>query len=200
MVVTCAFDPRFSRACLPEMAYTKSQTKSRREVLNLSLTITPARPQDLDQIMAIENVGFSSGEAATEASMAERIRLIADTFLVARQGATILGYVVGPAFAHRYLTDDLFAQSTPNATGDAYQTVLSLAVSPQHQGAGIASQLLTALAQVARGQRRQAITLTCLKRLVPFYERNGYVNEGVSASAHAGETWYNLVLPLTDDL
>jgi len=164
----------------------------------MTLTITPAQPQDLSQIMTIENAGFSPAEAATEASMAERIRLIADTFLVAREGAEVLGYVVGPAFDQRYLTDELFDKSTPNNPADAYQTVLSLAVSPAHQKEGLGSQLLTALAQVARHQHRQAITLTCLARLVPFYERNGYVNEGVSASAHAGETWYNLVLPLAN--
>lgn len=164
----------------------------------MTITINPAQSQDLAQIMTIEKAGFTPAEAATEASMAERIRLISDTFLVAKDGDTVLGYIVGPAFDQRYLTDELFAQSTPNRPTDPYQTVLSLAVSPQHQQGGLGSQLLTALAQVARRQHRQAITLTCLQRLVPFYERNGYVNEGVSASAHAGETWYNLVLPLAD--
>lgn len=164
----------------------------------MSLTINPAQAADLGQIMTIEHAGFSPAEAATSASMAERIALIPDTFLVAKQGATVVGYVVGPAFDQHYLTDALFEKSTPNAAGDAYQTVLSLAVHPDHRGSGIASHLLTALAAVARQQHRRAITLTCLKRLVPFYEANGYVNEGVSASTHAGETWYNLVLPLTD--
>ncbi|KRK35920.1 GNAT family N-acetyltransferase [Levilactobacillus parabrevis] len=164
----------------------------------MALTINPAQAADLSQIMTIEHAGFSPAEAATPASMAERIALIPDTFLVAKQGTTVVGYVVGPAFNQRYLTDALFEKSTPNAAGDAYQTVLSLAVSPDYRGAGIASHLLTALATVARQQRRRAITLTCLKRLVPFYEANGYVNEGVSTSTHAGETWYNLVLPLTD--
>jgi len=166
----------------------------------MTITINSAQPQDLTAIMTIENAGFSADEAATDTSMAERIRQIPDTFLVAKQGATVVGYIVGPAFDQRYLTDVLFEKTTPNAAGDAYQTVLSLAVSPDHRGAGIAGKLLTALAQVARTQQRQAITLTCLKRLVPFYESHGYINEGVSASAHAGETWYNLVLPLTDDL
>ncbi|MFC6288728.1 GNAT family N-acetyltransferase [Levilactobacillus angrenensis] len=164
----------------------------------MTVTINPAQPQDLAQIMAIEKAGFTPAEAASETSMAERIQLIADTFLVAKESDVVLGYIVGPAFDQRYLTDALFEKSTPNNVTDPYQTVLSLAVSPDYRQAGLGSQLLTALAQVSRHQHRQAITLTCLQRLVPFYERNGYVNEGVSASAHAGETWYNLVLPLTD--
>ena len=164
----------------------------------MSITINPVQPQDLDQIMVIERAGFSPAEAAIEASMAERIRQIADTFLVAKEEESVLGYIVGPAFNQRYLTDDLFEQTLPNAAASPYQTVLSLAVSPQRQGQGIASQLLTALARVARSQRRQAITLTCLERLVPFYEHNGYRNEGASASQHAGEVWFNMVRDLTD--
>lgn len=79
---------------------------------------------------------------------------------------------------------------------DPYQTVLSLAVHPDFRGHGIGSQLLAELAQVAKAQGRVAITLTCLADLIPFYESNDYQNEGISASSHAGETWYNLVYPL----
>ncbi|GAF38324.1 acetyltransferase, GNAT family [Agrilactobacillus composti DSM 18527 = JCM 14202] len=67
---------------------------------------------------------------------------------------------------------------------------------PQFRRFGVASGLLAQLAKVAQQQGRQAITLTCLKALVPFYERNGYQNEGVSSSEHAGEVWYNMVLTL----
>ena len=165
----------------------------------MTKNITPAQLKDLDQIMIIENAGFSLDEAASDVSMAERIRLIPDTFLVARDGDTVLGYVVGPALNQRYLTDELFEKSTPNSPDDVFQTILSLAVSPDHQKKGVAGQLLTALKDVAIFQHRQAITLTCLARLVTFYEAHGYVNEGVSASTHAGEVWYNLVLPLTDE-
>lgn len=157
----------------------------------------PAEPTDLTEIMTIENQGFSDAEAATSASMAERIKEIADTFIVAKNDHDrILGYIVGPASDQRYITDDLFEHIHPNREHDKYQTVLSLAVDDDAQHQGIASQLLTELAKVSQTQKRQAITLTCLEHLVPFYERNGYKNEGISASAHAGETWYNLVREL----
>lgn len=60
--------------------------------------------------MAIENAGFTPEEAAAEAAMAERIRTIADSFIVARtSGGRIAGYVVGPVTAARYISDGLFA-------------------------------------------------------------------------------------------
>lgn len=160
------------------------------------LTFQEAQPADLDQIMTIENQGFNQDEAATRPSMAERIKRISDTFIVAKEANRVLGYVVGPASDERYITDDLFEHLEANQQTDRYQTILSLAVEAKFQKHGLAGKLLTKLAEVARSQGREAITLTCLERLVPFYERHGYVNEGVSESTHAGETWYNLVLTL----
>ncbi|MBA1435144.1 GNAT family N-acetyltransferase [Bombilactobacillus bombi] len=148
---------------------------------------------DLEQIMLIENSGFTPAEAATPKAMRERIKNISDTFIVAINDEEILGYVVGPTFNQRYLTDNLYQHAPQNSRFDAYQTVLSLAVKPAFRQHGVGSQLLSRLAQIARQQNRQGITLTCLQRLVPFYELNGYVNEGLSSSQHAGENWYNMV-------
>lgn len=146
--------------------------------------------------MTIENVGFTPDEAATNAAMQARIAQYPDTFIVAVEQNQVLGYIVGPAIDQRYLADELFDHAQPNPVSARYQSVLSLAVSPAAQHRGLGSQLLTVLKKVATVQQRSGITLTCLKRLVPFYEANGYVNEGVSESSHAEEVWYNLVLPL----
>ncbi|WP_125711001.1 GNAT family N-acetyltransferase [Lacticaseibacillus porcinae] len=155
-----------------------------------------AQRDDLDAIMVIEHAGFTLDEAATQEAMQARIANYPDTFIVAVEAGQLLGYIVGPAIDQRYLADDLFVDARPNAADANFQSVLSLAVAPVAQHRGLGSQLLTQLRSVATNQRRQAITLTCLKRLVPFYEANGYVNEGVSESSHAGEVWYNLVLSL----
>lgn len=163
----------------------------------MELHFESAQMDELQQIMLIEQAGFSKDEAATQAAMWDRIKFYPETFIVAKNDTKdLVGYVVGPAFNQRYLTDDLYAQSHPNNLEDPYQTVLSLAVDPNFQHQGIASQLLAEFANVAKAQGRSAVTLTCLENLVPFYEANGYKNEGVSASSHADETWYNMVLPL----
>lgn len=156
----------------------------------------PVQASDLAAIMAIETAGFSPAEAATKSSMQARIAAYPETFIVAFVADQVLGYVVGPAIDQRYLTDELFARAAVNAAAAPYQAVLSLAVAPSCRGQGLGGQLLAELAQVATAQHRRAITLTCLERLVPFYEANGYRNEGRSASSHAGEVWYNLVKAL----
>lgn len=151
------------------------------------------QPKDWEAIMKIENQGFSPAEAASRAAMKERIENIPETFIVAAKQEEILGYIVGPTFSQRYLADELYQHTLSNNKSDAYQTVLSLAVTRPYRRHKIGTQLLTQLAQVARSQKRQAITLTCLATLIPFYEANGYINEGLSASQHADEKWYNMV-------
>lgn len=162
----------------------------------MPIQFRPARPTDLQQIMTIENAGFTPEEAGSESSMRERIDLIPDTFIVAVDLDQLLGYIVGPAIKARYLTDDLFDHITENVPEAQYLSVLSLAVAPDFRGQGVGRQLLSAFAERAKQQGRTGITLTCLKRLVPFYEANGYINEGLADSTHAGEAWYNMVLAL----
>lgn len=160
----------------------------------MQLNFAPAQLSELSDIMAIEQAGFSPEEAATRSAMEERIKKIPDTFIVAHnEEGQVVGYIVGPASPKRYITDDLFASVSKNRKTDPYLTVLSLAVSPDYRGQGVGGDLLDLFGKVAQAQDRGAVTLTCLKKLVPFYESHGYRNEGVADSDHAGETWYNMV-------
>lgn len=163
------------------------------------MTITFRRPvlSDLDRIIEIEKSGFSPEEAATREAMAERISVIPDSFILALDDdKDLMGYAVGPVISERYLYDELFEKSVPNPEIGGYQTILSLVVDPNYQKFGVASRLLTELADVSREKQREGITLTCLENLIPFYERNSYKVEGISESQHADETWYNMVLDL----
>lgn len=156
------------------------------------MQITPVRADDLDQIMVIETAGFSSAEAGSRSAYQERMTKLATTFLVARDGATVLGFIVGPAVAQRYIQDEMYVVTPTNLEQGGHQLVFTVAVSPAAQGQHVGSRLLTALEERARQAGRTSMALTCLDRLVPFYERNGFINQGVAASSHAGETWYNL--------
>ncbi|MEJ6399892.1 GNAT family N-acetyltransferase [Nicoliella lavandulae] len=162
----------------------------------MNITFQHATSADLDAIMPIEQAGFNADEASSRNTMLDRINNLSDTFIVAKADGKVVGFIVGAAYNKRYLDDQLYEKATPNDPADAYQTVLSIAVAPDQQGHGIASQLLTHIETIAKRDHRKAVTLTCLQRLIPFYEKNGYVNEGESDSSHAGEVWYNMVKPL----
>lgn len=152
-------------------------------------------PRDIDAVMNIENSCFTPDEAATRESMIERILLIPDTFLVARvmPAGRPIGMIVGPVSENRYITDNIFERTRENSAKDKTQMIVSLAVLKEFRQYGIASELLKKLTEIDRAARRELISLTCLESLIGYYEGQGFTNEGISASQHAGETWYNMI-------
>ena len=59
---------------------------------------------------------------------------------------------------------------------------------------GCAGQVLERVIADARAQGRQGCVLTCKDKLVHYYEKFGFVNEGVSQSTHGGVVWYDMRL------
>ncbi|BBN97691.1 GNAT family N-acetyltransferase [Sporolactobacillus terrae] len=160
------------------------------------MEIRKVRKSDLAQLVELENSGFTPEEAATKQAFITRIETIPDTFLVAEEMNQIIGYVNGPVISMPHITDDLFEQTAPNPDRGGYQSILGLVVAPNCQGKGIASQLLRALEDQARENERLTVTLTCRQFLIPFYEKNGYINQGIAASEHGGMKWFNMDKPL----
>ena len=148
---------------------------------------------DLEQLILIENEGFSIEEAATKEVFIERIQLIPDTFIVAEKDGEILGYINGPIIHQPYITDDLFEKIKENPKRGGYQSILGLAVAKRARDQGIAKILIKKMEELAKVNEREGITLTCKQGLVPFYEKCGFVNHGMSESQHGGVTWYNMV-------
>ncbi|MBO1199025.1 GNAT family N-acetyltransferase [Staphylococcus simiae] len=148
---------------------------------------------DLDELIRIENIGFSEEERASAEALRERINCINDTFIVLEDNGAIAGYINGPVITQRYITDDLFEHIDYNPEQGGYLSILGVAVAPEYRHQGIAGRLLKYFEQLAQQHQRTAVTLTCKNELVSLYEHYGYINEGVSESSHGGITWYNLV-------
>lgn len=160
------------------------------------MQISQAIAADLPAILTIENAGFNPAEAGTPAAYAARLAAFPETFLVAKENNVVLGFICGPIVSDELVQDWMYDQAPTNLPDGGHQMILTVAVSPAAQGRGLGSQLLSALAQVATAHHCQSIALTCLADRIPFYEKNGYHQVGVSTSEHAGETWYDLVRPL----
>lgn len=135
---------------------------------------------DLPTIIDLESAAFHMNKEMTEKDMIGRIENYPDTFLVAEDEETgkIVGHTFGPAFAKRYIEDKLYFKNHPNRAEDKYQMILSIVVAPEYRHRGIASHLLDKMMEIAKSQGRVAISLTCYRELFPFYESNGFVNEG----------------------
>jgi ribosomal protein S18 acetylase RimI-like enzyme len=157
------------------------------------VSLRSVQASDLEQLILIENEGFSIEEAATKEAFIERIQLIPDTFIVAEKEGEIIGYINGPIIDQPYITDDLFDKIKENPKRGGYQSILGLAVSERARNQGIAKILIEKMEELVEENERLGITLTCKQELVSFYEKCGFVNYGMSKSQHGGVTWYNMV-------
>jgi ribosomal protein S18 acetylase RimI-like enzyme len=157
------------------------------------ISLKTVQATDLEQLLLIENEGFSIEEAATKEAFVERIQLIPDTFIVAEKEGKILGYINGPIINQPYITDDLFEKIKENPIRGGYQSILGLAVSKQARNQGIAKILIEKIEELTKENEREGITLTCKQELVSFYEKFRFVNHGMSDSQHGGVRWYNMV-------
>ena len=65
---------------------------------------------------------------------------------------------------------------------------------PEYRSRGCAGELLSRAILDARQQGRRGLVLTCKDRLLAYYAKFGFVNEGVSVSTHGGVVWYQMRL------
>ncbi|MGT2935093.1 GNAT family N-acetyltransferase [Streptococcus castoreus] len=157
------------------------------------MLIRQVQQADWGAIAEIESDNFSPQEATTKEVIKERIDLISDTFLVAVIDQQLVGYVEGPAIADPVLEDHLFHGVTKNNENGGYIAITSLSIAKAFQQQGIGIALLAAMKDLVVSQQREGIILTCHDYLIPYYEMNGFTNQGLSESKHGGATWYQMI-------
>lgn len=157
------------------------------------MEIRQVKKEDLDEIVNIENMGFTKAQAGTEEQYNDRIDKLSDTFLVAQKQDEIVGFIVGPVVNEKYVEDWMYEQTPKNLKQGGNQIIFTVAVHEDYRHQGIGSQLLKAIEDLARANQRKTISLTCLEDKISFYEKNGFKNHGIAASTHGGDIWYNMV-------
>ena len=160
----------------------------------MDIVICQAVPEDLEALARIEAACFPPAEAASPASLKERLELFADSFFVAKAGGIPIGFVNGCVTDEKTIRDEMFEDASLHRPDGAYQAVFGLDVLPDHQHQGVATQLMNHLIATARRRGKRGVILTCKEGLIPFYSRFGFRNDGISASIHGGAVWYDMTL------
>lgn len=65
---------------------------------------------------------------------------------------------------------------------------------PSYRKRGYAGSLLQKAIDDARNEGRQGVVLTCKDKLLHYYAKFGFINEGISSSEHGGAVWYQMRL------
>ena len=92
------------------------------------------------------------------------------------------------------LTDEMYADAAQHAETGAWQMIFGVNTLPRCRCRGYAGLLLQRAIADARAQGRKGLVLTCKEKLLHYYAKFGFVNEGISGSTHGGVVWYQMRL------
>lgn len=158
------------------------------------MTIRTATEQDLDAIAAVEAECFPAAEAATREEFAERIRFYGSHFWLLFEEDMLVAFVDGMVTDAADLTDAMYSDASLHDENGAWQMIFGVNTLPEYRCRGLAGQLLNAAIADAKQQGRKGLVLTCKDKLVHYYAKFGFSDEGVSGSTHGGVVWYQMRL------
>lgn len=160
--------------------------------MNDKIIIRHAVLQDLEIISELENACFSESEAASEKDLYRRIQVFPGNFWIMELGGKIISMINGMVTDIQNLTDVMYENADMHNKNGAWQMLFSVVTHPDFQKMGYAGLLMNQVIQDSVKANRKGIVLTCKKKLVGFYEKFGFVNEGISASVHGNTVWYQM--------
>lgn len=157
------------------------------------MQIRTATSADLAAVVQIEAECFPAAEAATELSLARRLALYPNHFWVLMDGKQLVGFVNGMATDEPDLRDEMYDDAALHNENGAWQMIFGVNTLPEYRNNGYASELLRRAIDEAKEQGRKGVVLTCKDKLLPFYARLGFVDEGITdKSTHGNAVWHQM--------
>ena len=158
------------------------------------MIIRRAELNDADAIAKVEAECFPESEAATLTQFHERLKYYASHFWLMFDSEKLIAFVDGPVTDDRDLTDEMYAHAEMHNEAGKWQMIFGVNTIPSYRRRGHAEELLRRMIDDAREQKRLGLVLTCKERLIHYYAKLGFVNEGISESNHGGAEWYQMRL------
>lgn len=158
-----------------------------------------ANIHDIASMNEIESCSFPVAEAASKETIIQRFQTFPENFIVAVKNQQVIGYINGCTTSSPILPDELYYDCSLHQPQGEYQTVFSLAVLPAYRNQGIAGQLLQFMIDLSIQRGKKGIVLTCKDYLIHYYEKFGFVHQGVSISQHGQAKWNDMLLLFSFD-
>ncbi len=163
------------------------------------MIIRHATTQDIPAIAAVEALCFPPAEAATEKDFIERVRCYGNHFWLLFDETKLIAFVDGFVTDIPDLTDEMYAKASMHDENGAWQMIFGVNTIPDYRRQGHAERLLLCAIDDARKANRKGLVLTCKDRLVPYYAKLGFRDEGIStASTHGNVAWHQMRLTFSE--
>ncbi len=159
------------------------------------MIIRTATMNDLQEIASVEAECFPASEASTIEEFSDRIRYYGNHFWLMSDREKLIAFVDGFVTNEPDLTDEMYEKASMHDENGAWQMIFGVNTIPSYRRHGFAGQLIQCAIDTARAQGRKGLVLTCKDRLIPYYAKFGFQNEGVSdKSTHGNVIWYQMRL------
>lgn len=163
------------------------------------MIIRKATMNDLDAISEVESECFPAAEAATKEEFRKRLESYADHFLLMFDGEKLAAFIDGFVTDEPDLTDQMYENAAMHSESGKWQMIFGVNTLPEYRRRGLAGMLIREMIAEAKRQGRDGLVLTCKDRLVHYYAKFGFLNEGVSGkSTHGGAVWNQMRLTFRD--
>ena len=159
------------------------------------MKITYAEEKDIAAIAAAEAACFPPAEAATEQEFVERIKYYGNHFWLLYDADKLIAFVDGFVTDEPDLTDTMYENACMHNENGAWQMIFGVNTLPEYRKRGYAGELIRRAIADARQRGRKGLVLTCKDRLLAYYAKFGFVDEGVSEkSTHGNVRWHQMRL------
>ena len=159
------------------------------------MLIRTATIEDLDAVTAVEAECFPPAEAATRKDFEGRLRTYGNHFWLMFEGDKLVSFVDGFVTDQKDLTDEMYEKSEMHDENGKWQMIFGVNTIPSCRKKGYAGRLIEQAIADAKEQGRVGLVLTCKDRLVHYYAKFGFIDEGISEqSTHGNAVWHQMRL------
>ena len=158
------------------------------------MNIRNANIDDLKAIAEVESRCFPKAEAASENDFKKRLSVYPDHFWVLEDNKKIIAFVNGMVTNEPMLRDEMYENASLHDENGQWQMIFGVNTIPEYRRQGCAEKVLKKVISDAKEQGRKGLVLTCKDKLLHYYSKFGFENEGISESTHGGVVWYNMRL------
>ena len=158
------------------------------------MIIRTADLSDLKEIARVEAECFPAAEAATEEEFEQRLTFYKDHFWLMFEEEKLIAFVDGMVTNQEDLTDEMYEKAEMHDEKGEWQMIFGVNTLPSYRKHGYAGELIKRAIADAKEQGRKGLVLTCKDRLISYYARFGFKNEGVSESVHGNVVWNQMRL------
>lgn len=154
------------------------------------------KPDEVGQVVEIENICFPPHEACTAEQMKSRVELVPELFMVAvdKETGKLVAFLNGIGTNEFEFKDAFFEDATLHNPDGRNVMLCGLDVLPEHRNQGLAKELMYQYLRKEHGRGREMVILTCHKARIKMYRKMGFSDRGISKSTWGNETWYEMMI------